>query len=349
MSTKSPSRVAVAIIGAVLALLAGTVIAFTHDDVNTGHTTITVTLGGPGHSKVALTPAGQAQVIGQAVKATVTPRAAHTNLAAQAALTPAASEHNNSERPTGQAAIPDRPPLASPSVPGCRTRLVRNYSYRNGAPVLLGVVHLTDSPPDSSWAGVNANTSWFDSSAAAASSNEIMSRAGLCNLVVPEYLKAWTQAGFNPWSVSVEVTTNEQPATFMTPAGDLALSKLIYGWHKRWGIPIRRGAVSGCRVVRSGIVQHNDLGDCGGGHSDILPYSVTRVITNARRYAASQNVRPVDRRRCTKLNHFRHDRAGRDSRTHKPVSLYRIKKNVARRKILERHHIHCTSAGALRA
>ena len=41
---------------------------------------------------------------------------------------------------------------------------------------------------------------------------------------------------------------------------------------------MRAGAVSGCVPTRTGIIQHYDLGYCGGGHFDIKPFSKTATI-----------------------------------------------------------------------
>jgi len=322
-----------AVLVIVAAVLAGGSFALvtTSDDGHGHRSTTTITLGGAGHAQLALTPSVQAQVADQAAAAKTSPDESHSDLKSQAGLTPAGSAFNDTLKPSGQPAAPaGGPTLASPSNPQCRTRLVRNSSSRNGAPVLLFVVHLTDSPPSDEWTGVDANTAWFDTPAAQASSNYIMSRTGLCNYVVPETAKAWTQAAFNPWAISVEVTTNEQPATFMTTAGDLALAKLIYGVTQRWHLPIRRGAVSqnGCRVTRTGIVQHADLGQCGGGHGDILPYSVSRVIANVKAYAAARHAQatltfltPTERSRVTRYDRLVAEKKARAAKHLKDISL----------------------------
>ncbi len=259
-----------------LTLAAGGAITFTIDSPDDSAPPMTYTLGGPGHGTVTVPPVAQQGLMETG--------AAEQNLHVEppAAHDPQLLEHDGQLQPDGQPEIPRRLPQATPEVSGCQTRLVRNYSSREGSPVLLGVVHDTDSPPLLGWGGVNANTSWFDELAAQASSNEIMSRDGKCNLVVPEALKAWTQAGFNRVAVSVEVVTNGTPPTFMTPRGRSALARLVLGWHERWKLPLQRAVVSGCSVVRPGITDHHALGSCGGGHVDITPYDVNQVIDDTR-------------------------------------------------------------------
>jgi hypothetical protein len=51
------------------------------------------------------------------------------------------------------------------------------------------------------------------------------------------------------------------------------------------GHPIRRGTSSNCAPARSGILDHQTFGGCGGGHVDISPWrkSVDPIIIDARR------------------------------------------------------------------
>jgi hypothetical protein len=61
-------------------------------------------------------------------------------------------------------------------------------------------------------------------------------------------------------------------------------ARWIAWWSKEHGIPIRKGAVtSDGRITRSGVVQHRDLGNLGGGHVDCGPdYPLTQVLAYAR-------------------------------------------------------------------
>lgn len=240
-----------------------------------GHRTVTVQLGGPGHRTLALPPPAQSIATAQKQQdAAGHEQLAHADLRSEppASKAPQVLAHDAQLTPPGQPTIPAHPPLATVRQPGCRTLPVRNYSSRTGAPVLLGVLHQTISPDDG-WNGVLGNVKWFDSLAAQASSNYIVSRAGgQCAYIVPESQKAWAQAGFNRVALSIEVTERGTEPNYLPPGpGRQRVLQLMVAWHHRWGIPYRHGAVSGCTVTLTGFVEHADLGTCGGGHHDDNP------------------------------------------------------------------------------
>lgn len=247
----------------------------------------TVTLGGPGHDKIVLAPPAQA-IVKDAVKddqtpATNGPGQTESNLNAPEPA-PAVVQQSQDLKPAGQPTIPAHVPLASVSTPGCTTKLVRNYSGRRGAPVLLGVIHWTGSrPTPGSPASGLAIVSWFDQSAAQASSNYITDQDGRCWLVVAESQKAWTQANYNPWAISDEIVNQGVQPLLQNTRARATVVRLMRGWHARWRIPYRYARVtqSGCRVVRSGFLAHRDLGSCGGGHPDVGSFDMAGLIREA--------------------------------------------------------------------
>jgi hypothetical protein len=270
-------------------LLAGLTIAFVDNGPDHGpdkpRGSVTITLGGPGAKKVTLPPAAQATAKAQAHDdATGNEDAAHSDLRTEKALSDADRAANDAKRIAGAPVLPAHAPLAAQSIPGCRTLPVRNYSSRNGAPILLFVFHYTVSV-DNGWAGVLGNVKWFDSAAASASSTYIADRrTGACALAVPEYLKAWAQAAYNPWALSLEVTATGREGSYLPPgAGRDRVLYLMHRAHRVYKLPYRRGAVSGGRVVRSGFVMHADLGAAGGGHFDVRPYGIDDLIAEAAR------------------------------------------------------------------
>ena len=209
-------------------------------------------------------------------------------------------------QPVGELVANDRrfvPPavtLAAPEQSGCSTRLVRNYSSRNGRTPLLWVLHYTVSPNRPGLSDMDAVAAWFNNPRSQASSHYLIDNEGHCYLLVPESQKAWTQATFNPVSISVEVINTGREPSYAGRAGLRKLARVISDSAARWRIPIRKGAVRGCTVVRSGIIDHDALGQCGGGHTDIRPYSVDTVIAAGRGYraevAAKRRYRPLTAR-----------------------------------------------------
>jgi hypothetical protein len=174
------------------------------------------------------------------------------------------------------------PPLptggATAGVPGCRTEFVINQSSRHGVRPTEFVLHYTVSPNVAGWGDVNSVVNLFNHSSAQASSNFVLDGEGHCAYIVPLEAKAWTQAAANPFSVSVEVIDTGRESTYIAPAGLKQLRVIARTVSARTGIPLRRGRVSNCQPVVSGIVNHDDFGICGGGHVDITPFSVGTVV-----------------------------------------------------------------------
>lgn len=175
-------------------------------------------------------------------------------------------------------------PLATPQ-PSMTTSLVRNYSSRNGGHPVLLVAHDTESPNAPGLADVQAIAAWFNNPVSQASSNYTTDADGNTLLMVPDTEKAWTQAWFNPWAVSDEMighaTQTAWPDTQLR-----AVAQIFAVEAHKWGIPIQIGAVSGCAIVRPGIVDHAMLGQCGGGHHDNGPaFPLAHFVALVRAYA----------------------------------------------------------------
>lgn len=336
-------RALAALLAATLGTVALTIVIVDSGPDHVPRRTITVTIGKPGHqTKVALPPAAQDTAASQAREdAAGAEQHAHSDLHDSRPPAPAIAKANAGQRPAGQPRIPLHVPLAAPNVPGCRTLLVRNYSSRNGAPVLLFIFHFTVSK-DSGWAGVLGNVRWFNNPAAAASSTYIVDRRiGACALTVPETGKAWAQAAYNPWALSVEVTANgSEGSYFPAGAGRQRVLYLMHRAHRIYKLPYRRCSVAGGRVLRTGFCMHADLGAAGGGHVDVRPYKIDDLITEARR--TDTTARPItstDRTTCRKLNWWR---------THGRPRGEPERNAVRRRQALERRGVTCTTRGPVR-
>lgn len=147
--------------------------------------------------------------------------------------------------------------------------LVRNYSSRPaGTHYELLVPHDTESPNAPGIADLEAIRAWFSNPNAQASANYVDDAQGnTLELVNPQTLKAWHVAYFNPWAIGVEevgyATQTRWPLLQLE-----ATARIFAHWATKYGIPIQAGKVNGCAIVRPGIVEHANLGLCGGGHHD---------------------------------------------------------------------------------
>ncbi len=169
---------------------------------------------------------------------------------------------------------------ASGGVPGCRTQFVRNQSSRRGVKPTVQVGHYTVSPNRPGWSDVDAITAFFDRSSSQASSHFIIDAEGNCAYIVPIEAKAWTQGGGNPWAVSYEIIATGRENVYLGAAGYTKLRSVMRWVSARTGIPMRRGAISGCAPSKSGIVQHADGGSCWGGHHDVGPFDFAAIVRN---------------------------------------------------------------------
>lgn len=164
-------------------------------------------------------------------------------------------------------------PLATPQ-PSTGSCPVRNYSTRSaGAHPILLVAHDTESPNAPGTQDILAICTWFNNPVSQASSNDTTDADGNTLAMVPcsSTAKAWTQAWFNSWACSDEMIGHASQTTW--PDAQLrAVAEIFAAWAKEYGIPIQIGAISGCTIVRPGIVDHAMLGACGGGHHDNGPH-----------------------------------------------------------------------------
>lgn len=196
-------------------------------------------------------------------------------------------------------------PLAADSIDGCRTRFTGNFSQRvyGPNPGVVGM-HQTvtfDRPGDDQAPLIaqgsrrSSGTSWHFL---------IGGIDGLCTYMVPMKYSAWTQASANSVAIGIEIQAYGTEKQYLTPTAQRKVVRVLLQIHDRYGIPMRRGRVEWtgrCRpiVVKRGIVEHSELGPCGGGHADVTPWSTDPLIA-----AAAKALR--DRARaCTTLRQNR--------------------------------------------
>ena len=185
---------------------------------------------------------------------------------------------------------------ASAGFAGCVTRFVRNQSGRTRpAPPPGHALHRVGQP--GRMVGRELDRAFFNGPSGA-SSHFVIDREGHCAYIVPIEAKAWTQAAANPVSISYEIINSGREGTFMDTAGYNKLRSVMGQVARRTGIPMRRGAVRGCTVARTGIVEHKDFGICGGGHVDITPYSIAQVTRIVSSGAARVGPRRPDQTRA---------------------------------------------------
>jgi hypothetical protein len=168
-------------------------------------------------------------------------------------------------------------------------RLVGNFSSRLGSRPLLIVVHDTESHNRPGVVDLESIGAWFDNPAAQASAHVCVDGEGHSARFVRDQAKAWACVGYNRVSLNIEQIgfASDPRAGWEHRGAELdETARWIARWARLWGIPIRRGAVSGGRVTRPGVVEHADLGQLGGGHHDCGPgYPLRDVLGRAHRFA----------------------------------------------------------------
>lgn len=195
-------------------------------------------------------------------------------------------------------------PLAAQEFPGCRTAFVNNFSSRGGVTPRVIVWHQTVSR-ERGQTSQNALTAFANSPSSGVSWHFLIGRTnGLCTFSVPLNYKAWTQGNANPFSIGIEVEAYGDEGTYVTGAGKTKLLAVTRRLGRLYDIPMRRGRAINCRVEQSGIVEHSDLGACGGGHADVTLPGVDELIQEV--------ARPVCGRRCQRTTRLR----ARHQRTH---------------------------------
>lgn len=234
---------------------------------------VTYKVRGP-HGKVTLTV--PATVAKQTAAALDDHRNARDQTPAGATASVLQAAQAQTARLAAQDRFPKHFPDAAPEQRGCTTRLVVNYSSRNGVAPHAFILHYTVSPNVTGWADVNAVVGLFNTASYQASSNYVYDNEGNCAYIVREVDKAWTQAAANPEAISVEIIDTGFEKTLLPPAARRKLAGIISDVLARWHIPVQLGAFDGGRFTRWGILDHQMLGTAGGGHSDISP----RIVAN---------------------------------------------------------------------
>lgn len=166
-------------------------------------------------------------------------------------------------------------------------------SERAPLPLNLIVLHDTEgSNIPNSVADLSGLGDWFGNFSAQASSHVATDGDGNSARFVSDRKKAWHCAGYNSASLGIEqigFASTSRVGWLKNWKQLRETARWIAYWSHRYGIPIRKGAVSGGVVTRAGVLRHMDLGIIGGGHSDPgAAYPFGRVLALARLYKAAR-------------------------------------------------------------
>lgn len=167
-----------------------------------------------------------------------------------------------------------------------RINVACQSSRKGGTPQLI-TIHDTEGAnvPHSS-RDLRGLGEFFDRPATEASSHVATDEDGTSARYVSDSRKAWTQAFYNPWCLSIEMigfahqswaSKSKEPQLWET-------ARWIAHWSKEHNIPIRRGRVTrDGRITRTGVIQHRSLGNLGGGHVDVSEtFPMTKLLNMAR-------------------------------------------------------------------
>jgi hypothetical protein len=159
-----------------------------------------------------------------------------------------------------------------------------NKSSRGGAHPTLIVIHATVSHNVRGLGDIKAIGEFFSHSSTQASSHVCTDNEGHSARYVRDSDKAWHCAGYNRMSLGIEQILPGTSGAEVTRDLYRETARWVARWSKMYGIPIRKGAVSGGTVTRSGVVRHSELGSIGGGHSDPGRYDMDAMMSLARFY-----------------------------------------------------------------
>lgn len=216
----------------------------------------------------------------------------------------------------------DTGPLATRNFPGCATRILpTNWSNRTSSVRGVGL-HYTAGANRPGLADMNGLTAYASSPSAGVSWHFLIDSEGNCYYSVPLDNKAWTIGNLNSQTVNIECIGTGREASYCggTPAGAAKLKSVVRRLANIYNLPLRVGSVSGCTITRPGIVAHWQGGSCAGGHADIRPYAIERVVAQiardpcGARCRASRRLRArhqrthelVRKRRCATKREPRH-------------------------------------------
>lgn len=227
-------------------------------------------------------------------------------------------------------------PLAAPEWPGCLTRFTPvNFSSRTAA-IRGFALHYTGGGNRPGWADMNGLAAYASSRAAGVSWHFLVDREGHCYYQVPVSKKAWTIGNLNSQTINVETIGNGGEPDYGGTAGFRKVAAIVRRAASIYHFPVRLGAVDGsCNITRPGIITHWMGGACAGGHIDIKPYDIAKVVDQI----AGGGVTTIDIATCRKIRWWRNH-----GRHHGPAERNAVRRKAA----LTKRGVTCTSHGPVR-
>lgn len=283
MKLPTTPRAWLALACAILTLV-GVTVGISH--VN-GATTVTITVN---------TPTGPTEVTAKNSDIEAMGRVAeHDGLNRPASAASGAAANVVADRIAARNPLSPLAPLAAPLQPGCRSQFVRSsFGSRYGTKPQWIVSHYTAGPNLPGFRDLNALTAYSNNTQNGVSWHYNLDREGNCVYTVRETQSAWTQAAANRLSIGIEIVNRGAgDAPLFTKSGLKKYARIVSDIAYRWRIPIQRGKAnkSTCAVIRRGLIDHNDLGLCGGNHFDITPYKIESIIAAVRAHRETKTRR----------------------------------------------------------
>lgn len=163
----------------------------------------------------------------------------------------------------------------------------RSCSTRHGAPIQLIVVHTTQGSNMKGIQDLKSLGNWWDASYGtpqASSSTIGIDAEGYSARYVRDVEKAWTQAYYNPWCLSIEnIGFAEQKDWTKEQVQENA--RWIAHWCNKHDLRPYKGQVTKDGIIKkTGVVRHKDLGNLGGGHNDPGTFPLADCLEMARFY-----------------------------------------------------------------
>lgn len=203
-------------------------------------------------------------------------------------------------------------PLATPNFQGCDTRILPT-NWSNRVSTVKGIaVHYTAGPNLAGRSDMNGLTGFASSPTARVSWHFLIDAEGHCYYSVPLDKKAWTIGNLNSETVNIEVIGTGKEKTYpASSAGARKLRAVVRRLGRIYKIPMRLGATDGrCHVTRRGILTHWMGGPCSGGHVDIKPFDIKKVVA------------AIAKPSCDTRCHRTRDLRSRHTTTHRRLRAY---------------------------